>query len=191
MNELYLKYKGTYDAYRLSHREQRNAYQKQYNKNHREQYSAYHKRDYEIHQTDRRQEAKQYYQLHREEAIRKATEWGQAHRDKRREYVRRSKQKLRQEVLSHYAKGEIQCACCGEKHQEFLTIDHMNNEGAKHRRSDSEVRNSFYCWLKKKGFPEGYQILCFNCNWAKAHWEICPHQIEQKKALPIIEVESQ
>jgi len=32
-----------------------------------------------------------------------------------------------------------------------------------------------YRWLKKQGYPKGYQVLCFNCNFASA-WGVCPHQ---------------
>lgn len=190
-SEFYLKYKETYHAYRESHREERNEYQKQYAISHTEEIKSYKKQYYTSSSDKLKEKAKKYYQLHKEEAIRKACEWAKVHRDKRREYVHRAKQKLKLEVMSHYSQGKIQCACCGERHQEFLTIDHMNNEGAKHRRSDSEVRNSFYSWLKKQGFPKGYQVLCFNCNWAKGVFGICPHQIEQSKTLPMIEVENQ
>lgn len=55
-----------------------------------------------------------------------------------------------------------------------LDVDHVNNDGAEHRK---EVRSNFYAWLKQQGFPEGYQILCRNCNWAKFRLGECPHAL--------------
>lgn len=78
--------------------------------------------------------------------------------------------KLKVEVLSHY--GGV-CICCGESEVEFLCIDHVNNDGNKHRK---EIEMPIYRWLKKQGFPkDGFQILCFNCNHAK-RFGVCPHQ---------------
>lgn len=67
------------------------------------------------------------------------------------------------------------CACCGEKEPKFLAIDHINNDGNKHRR---EVKNkTIYVWLRDNNYPKGFQVLCHNCNMAKAFWKICPHKI--------------
>jgi hypothetical protein len=47
-----------------------------------------------------------------------------------------------------------------------LTIDHIKGNGAEERRRlAKQARGSrFYLWLKRHGYPEGYQVLCFNCN---------------------------
>ncbi len=72
------------------------------------------------------------------------------------------------------AYGGFICACCGETEEAFLSIDHVNNDGAEHRRQVD--RRNMYKWLDKNGFPEGYQILCMNCNFGKArNGGICPH----------------
>ena len=39
---------------------------------------------------------------------------------------------LKNEVFQAY--GGYQCACCGETEPMFLTIDHVGNDGADHRR---------------------------------------------------------
>lgn len=81
---------------------------------------------------------------------------------------------LRNIVLSHYGK---QCACCGESIIQFLQIDHMNNDGGKHRASGISSGSTFYYWLIRNDFPEGFQTLCVNCNWGKVHNNgICPHK---------------
>lgn len=74
------------------------------------------------------------------------------------------------------------CACCGEKHLDFLNIDHVNNDGAEHRRETKNQQLSgagMYRWLKRREYPTGFQVLCFNCNVSKhINRGICIHQIE-------------
>jgi hypothetical protein len=33
-----------------------------------------------------------------------------------------------------------------------------------------------YSWLIQNNFPGGYQVLCHNCNMAKAFYKVCPHK---------------
>lgn len=84
---------------------------------------------------------------------------------------------LRAEVFAAY--GGNRCACCGETEPMFLTIDHVENDGAKMRREGVHSRGGtqFYQWLRKNGFPPGFQVLCMNCNLGKhRNGGICPHQ---------------
>jgi hypothetical protein len=71
-------------------------------------------------------------------------------------------------VIAHY--GGM-CSCCGENHIEFLTIDHINGGGNAERRKifglEKKVGSRFYEWLIHNNFPEGYQVLCADCNMAK------------------------
>lgn len=70
------------------------------------------------------------------------------------------------------------CACCGESELAFLAIDHVDDGGNTHRRDVVRSKSSpnFVAWLRRNGFPAGFQILCFNCNQAKSALGICPHQ---------------
>ena len=73
------------------------------------------------------------------------------------------------------------CACCGDKNIIFLTVDHINGNGSEHRKSIQSnykmTGTNFYRWLRKHNYPkDNYQILCFNCNFAKHTLGICPHQ---------------
>lgn len=87
------------------------------------------------------------------------------------------KQILKQKVIDEYG-GK--CTCCGEDNSIFLSIDHIDDSGSKHRKSLSlcnPTGNTFYRWLRKQGYPkENYQLLCFNCNFAKHVLGKCPHQ---------------
>jgi hypothetical protein len=91
-------------------------------------------------------------------------------------YSRRYNQKLRHDILVHYSGGLPACSCCGEKHDEFLTIDHINGGGTDHRRMIGGGR-LIYNWLVKNDFPPGFQVLCMNCNFAKGRaYGNCPHK---------------
>ncbi len=94
----------------------------------------------------------------------------------------RFKAKIKDEVFAAY--GGYKCACCGETHKEFLQIDHVNNDGAEHRRKIGGS-GRLYGWLKKHGFPqEGFQVLCLNCNWAKRLYGYCrPHQDDSHREV--------
>jgi len=87
---------------------------------------------------------------------------------------------LKEEVYAAY--GGYKCSCCGETEPMFLTVDHINNDGASHRKSLSPNGHSvgsarIYRWLKNNGYPEGFQILCMNCQFGRKHNNgTCPHQ---------------
>jgi hypothetical protein len=86
----------------------------------------------------------------------------------RLEKARIRNRKLRTACFDFYG---WKCVCCGESESAFLTIDHIDNSGAEDRRNNGQ---NTYANLKRSGFPNGFQTLCFNCNWAKSHGG-CPH----------------
>jgi hypothetical protein len=78
------------------------------------------------------------------------------------------------------------CACCGEDQIEFLTIDHINNDGAIERKTISSGGHNFYSWLLKNNCPKDkYQILCFNCNCSNGFLGYCPHKTTNNNLLNI------
>ena len=79
-------------------------------------------------------------------------------------------------VFGYYG---TKCACCGEDELMFLTVDHINNDGNLHRKNKvSTSHHNIYGWLVRNGFPDGFQILCMNCNMGKHRNNgVCPHQI--------------
>lgn len=88
---------------------------------------------------------------------------------------RSARREWRTKVLQHYGGENPQCACCGEGADEFLSIDHTNGGGNKHRREVGVVGSAFYRWLIENNFPDGFRVLCHNCNFAKGHYGYCPH----------------
>ena len=120
-----------------------------------------------------RAEYQRIYRRENPEKARLAVEaWLARHPEKKKEYARRFREKARAEAIYHY--GGL-CACCGEATFPFLTIDHVNEDGAAHRRELGRGSSKFYVWLKANGWPEGFQVLCYNCNCAKGHYGKCPH----------------
>lgn len=87
---------------------------------------------------------------------------------------------VRDQVFQAY--GGYLCRCCGDSAPERLSIDHVNNDGAAHRKEitgNAQNGTTLYYWLKRNGFPPGYQVLCMNCNFAKGHFGVCPHEAER------------
>ena len=99
---------------------------------------------------------------------------------KNREESKIINRKRRITVLKFYSGNPPFCKCCGEKIIEFLSIDHIKGGGNKHRR-EMGLKNghggNIYSWLIRNNFPEGFQVLCHNCNMAKGFYGNCPHNM--------------
>jgi hypothetical protein len=79
------------------------------------------------------------------------------------------------------AYGGYVCNCCGESEPSFLSIDHVNNDGAAQRKEIGSGGERIYKWLVKNNFPEGYQVLCMNCQWGRRKNNgICPHKLVKR-----------
>ncbi len=57
-----------------------------------------------------------------------------------------------------------------------LTLDHIHNNGGEERRNGLYGGERMYRRLAREGYPEGFQVLCYNCNIAKWRLGVCPHQ---------------
>ena len=70
------------------------------------------------------------------------------------------------------------CACCGESESLFLEIDHVHNDGHRHRVRGRRAKGyDLYLWLKRENYPPGFQVLCSNCNQGKRrNGGTCPHK---------------
>jgi len=107
-------------------------------------------------------------------------------------YEKERRETQKKDVFSHYSKIHSNsvipcCRCCGlNDHIEFLTLDHI--AGRKQMDSEPELVKLGYSsklaiqplcvWILKNNFPEGFQILCMNCNFAKGQSKDnkCPHE---------------
>lgn len=97
--------------------------------------------------------------------------------DCERKRSREKQLRYKQELFKEYGN---KCVCCGETILEFLTIDHINNDGHVQRQLYKQQFGktmNYYNWLRQNNYPkENYQVLCFNCNCGKAIFGICPHE---------------
>ena len=121
-----------------------------------------------------RKKNRTWYQKHKEsEKIR-----GKKYHEKYNKEIKQRIIDLKLEVMAHYSKvisnSDIPvCACCKEKHIEFLTLDHIN--GRKSMNHKPSLKADKLCrTLKREGFPKGIQVLCWNCNSAKSDKGVCP-----------------
>jgi len=64
-------------------------------------------------------------------------------------------------IIDHYG-GK--CAKCSIDNRDILTIDHIDGGGTQHRKELKKEGTIFYRWIVKNNFPEGFKVLCFNCN---------------------------
>lgn len=93
-------------------------------------------------------------------------------KDKPRELAYRKKNRIKNRsiVYAHYGDS---CTCCGENKFEFLSIDHINGGGSKHRKELGGYVP--HTWIIKNNFPDNLRLLCMNCNCSLGRYGYCPH----------------
>ena len=108
--------------------------------------------------------------------------------EKQRPKTRARWAEMRLQVIAGYG-GRCCCPGCNESHPEFLTIDHVNNDGASRRRENlhRESGRTLMRRIIRMNYPPEYQILCQNCNTAKGIYGVCPHSKEQRIQAPLLE----
>lgn len=130
----------------------------------------------QIHKKERKK-----YRLEHTEVIKERTKlYEQNHiekiREKHQRYYKLNKEKIKlrskkykdgqkYKLLYHYSNGTLRCVNCGEDDYQALTIDHINNDGAVHKKQIGA--GNLYTWLFKNNYPRGFQVLCMNCNCIK------------------------
>lgn len=118
---------------------------------------------------------KAWYEANRERKLELDRIWREANRAQLDATRRERMWALKREVWEHY--GGVRCVCCGETGREFLTLDHINGGGSRHRQALRRTGTpNIYRWIQQQGYPEGYRVLCMNCNFAVGIYGSCPHQ---------------
>lgn len=73
--------------------------------------------------------------------------------------------RIKAQVMAHYG-GK--CAVCAEERLELLTLDHINDDGAAHRKGIGKAGSTAtYKWAIDNSFPPIFQPLCHNHNIKK------------------------
>lgn len=93
-------------------------------------------------------------------------------------YSKKYAQKVKVELVSHYA-PDMRCQCedtncwhqerCTVNNLRILTMEHPNGGGNKQRKQLAIQGTTFYLWLRRNNYPEGFQVLCMNCNWMRRY----------------------
>ncbi len=134
-----------------------------------------------------RQLSRKSRDLNRDAINRRHNDWYWSNpdrRDKQKTAASSRYQKLRIDVLREYGGA---CKCCGESNKAFLSVDHISNNGSSHRREIG--RGGLYPWLRQRGYPkDNFQLLCYNCNFAKRTTGTCPHKDQAEYGLRITEL---
>ena len=104
------------------------------------------------------------------------------YRERNKILDRQRRKDRRQRIIDHYG-GK--CVCCGESEPVFLSIDHINNDGADHRANITKKKGrgkqagstTMYKWIERNNYPTDLQLLCHNCNMGKyLNGGVCPHK---------------
>lgn len=127
----------------------------------------------------RKQKDAARYQTDKKRVLARNAEWRAEHaqpdspyRERQKRLQNERRKAIRAEVLAHYGG---RCACCGETEPLFLTIDHMTMNGGEHRRQIKRFDIAYWLWLND--YPDGFQVLCFNCNTGRyRNGGRCPHE---------------
>ena len=93
------------------------------------------------------------------------------------ERARKKTLELKTTVYNHYSNSNPHCMCpgCCVDNVRVLCLDHINGGGTKHRKEVSRSNASYWRWFIKNNFPDGYRILCHNCNHSYAVYGECLH----------------
>lgn len=132
-----------------------------------EEVKAYHRAYRQAHRDEINAWQKVWRETHKESCSKSRKKYIKTHRKERKEYNNQLNQAVKFEVLGHYSViGHPNCPHCRIDDLDVLTIDHVNNDGAAHRKEQG-TGSALYVWLKRNNYPEGYQVLCCNCNMKK------------------------
>jgi len=137
-----------------------------------EERKEYNKKYYQANKEKIREKRKRFYQENPKIVNGWTAKYRKNNKDKCNLLSRNWHRKNRELVLMHYGK---RCVCCGETRQEFLTVDHINKDGAAERKTIGQNGWKLYHYIIKTNFPDRYRILCYNCNIALGHYGYCPH----------------
>jgi uncharacterized protein (DUF3820 family) len=100
--------------------------------------------------------------------------------------AKRNRFNAKMKAFRAYSEGEPRCVTCGDTEVSHLSLDHIHNDGRDHRKMIGKGRR-IYHWVSKHGFPEGFQVLCHNCNRLKYYMTVASNSesAEYRMALKI------
>ena len=195
-HEYYLKNKKAHARrsreYAVKNREKINKQARERRANNPEKHRAY-QRNWSRKNTDKTQ---RYFQTYvskpgiRKKRNARTKKWEQENPEKVRQNNQKPERKRarikyhrdnRIDCLKIYSKkvsnsSESICSSCGLKDVRFLQIDHINGVTT----NDGRGASNLVSYLRRNNYPDGYQVLCGNCNWLK-HFEDKKKTLSTKK----------
>jgi len=125
-------------------------------------YSAYYKDIGITHEKDRERYIKHRKKISARRKLARGTKAESGYEN------RRAKFKRDYHLLKHraYAKLGDKCNVCGELRVPTLSVDHVNGDGAAHRKTATGLK--FYRDVISDDDGR-FQLLCMNCQWMKRH----------------------
>jgi len=140
----------------LTNPEKSEEYHRKYRKRNRKKIKDYQQK----YRMANREKLKKYYLDNKESTLSKD-------RDKRRQ---------QRQVVRQALGGK--CVRCGFSYERALQVDHVQNNGARHRRKHGSSTGTYYRTILKNIDSGEYQLLCANCNWIK-HYEWVHRQVDE------------
>jgi hypothetical protein len=135
---------------------------------------AYFKQYYLAHKAKIKKQTRAYAKAHRKRTAKMIRRWKLRNWQHRMRVERKRQVNIKIEVLSHYGPaGRLQCSWpdCEVTDIDMLSLDHIHNDGAEHRRNlfgkKQGSSGSLYCYVRSRGWPAGFQTLCMNHQWKK------------------------
>jgi len=89
------------------------------------------------------------------------------------------RREIKHETFMQYGGCKCSCICgCNETEEDFLGLDHINDDGGKQRKELKIPGGiNYYRWLKKHNWPDKDKLIvaCHNCNLGRAmNSGLCP-----------------
>jgi hypothetical protein len=106
-----------------------------------------------------------WYRRNKGKVLMATRDWQERNKEKVSEYGWKRREERKVAVVNVLTNGEGTCRHCGQGDLDVLTIDHVNNDGAAHRREGSA--RQLVEFLIRNDYPPGFQVLCANCNLKK------------------------
>lgn len=145
--------------------------QKEYNKL---ESTKLHQKEYDKNKSKEKikERVSKYYMENKEKVVIRVSKYNKENRVAVNKRVKENRIELRKFIIDKYG-GK--CNCCGESTFEFLSFDHKNGGGSKHRKELGRGSSVLLRWIVNNDFPDSIRILCHNCNQSMGCYGYCPH----------------
>ena len=122
---------------------------------------------------EKRRSSRQDYANSRDICLNRAKKHYRENETSKKDYERQRRVKARDSFFKMYGKV---CKHCGDNDLKMLTLEHVLDDGAEHRKKSYSTLK-VYLDATKEFMPDRFCTLCIRCNWFKG----------QNGSLPLLE----